>query len=140
MLKNKSLEDINRVANDELFTELTPEEGAVIEGGLFTLVSTIQAIEADADFFSDDDTYITINGDKLWGPKSFSTGQTRTVNRGLETSGFSARVQLFDEDGFLAGSDDPMGGFTAYNTFGFQRRARVSGSGSTYDIYYRTFA
>lgn len=33
MLKNKSLEDINRVGNDELFTELTPKEAAVIEGG-----------------------------------------------------------------------------------------------------------
>ncbi len=34
MLKNKSLEDINRLGNDELFTELTPKEGAAIGGGL----------------------------------------------------------------------------------------------------------
>ncbi|NEO03110.1 MAG: hypothetical protein F6K50_49680 [Moorea sp. SIO3I7] len=125
-------------ANEELFTELTPEQGAVVEGGLFILIDQIQAIKAGADFIGKDDTYITINGNKIWGDKSFSTGQTRTVNQGTSTPGSFARVQLFDKDRFSR--DDRMGGFTAFNTFGSQRRARVSGSGSTYDIYYRAFA
>ncbi len=33
MLKNKSLENINRVANEELFTDLTPKEASVMVGG-----------------------------------------------------------------------------------------------------------
>ncbi len=134
------MSNINKMTvNEQLFTELTLEQGAIIEGGLFVLVDKLQAINADADFIGKDDTYITINGSKIWGPHSFATGNTRTVNRGLGTDGSFARIQLFDQDGFLAGSDDPMGGFTAYNTYGVQRRARVSGSGSTYDVYYRAF-
>ena len=33
MLKSKSLEDLNRGCHEELFTELTPKEGAAIGGG-----------------------------------------------------------------------------------------------------------
>jgi len=125
-------------ANQELFTELTPEQGAMVEGGLFIFIDQIQAIKAGADLIGKDDTYITINGNKLWGDKSFSTGQTRTVNIGTSTPASFARIELFDKDGFL-NRDDPMGGFTAFNTFGSQQIMRVSGSGSIYDIYYRAF-
>ena len=38
MLKNKSLEDIIPVSNDELFSELTAKEASVIEGGVGTLL------------------------------------------------------------------------------------------------------
>lgn len=126
-------------ANEELFTELTPEQGAVVEGGLFIFIDQIQSIKAGADLIGKDDTYMTINGNKIWGDKSFSTGQTRNVNIGTSTLGSFARVELFDKDGFL-NRDDRMGGFTAYNTFGSLQRARVRGSGSIYDIYYRAFA
>lgn len=34
MLKNKSLEDFNCVSDEQLFSELTSEEGAAISGGM----------------------------------------------------------------------------------------------------------
>ena len=126
----------------ELFTDLSQEQCETVEGGLFVFIDTMQAVKAGADFIGKDDTYVTVDGSKIWGVKSFSSGQTRTLNIGTSVDGSSARVNLFDDDpsGFpFYNKDDSMGGFTAYNTNGALRRARVSGSGSTYDVYYRTF-
>lgn len=123
-------------------TNLTDEQASAAQGGLFVLVDKLQAIKAGADsgpFFPNDDTYLTIDGDKVFGPKGFSTGTTRTVNAGGDY-GSSARIELFDDDNFLRGKDDPLGGFTvSSSTGGKQIRRRVSGSGSTYDVYYRAF-
>lgn len=124
--------------HEQLFSELTPAEAAVVEGGLRLTIQRIQAIKAGADSLSNDDTYITVNGTKIWGDYGMNSGQTRLVNRSRTTPGSSARVQLFDAD--WPDSDDSMGGFTAGNTNGALTRARVSGSGSTYDVYYRAFA
>ncbi len=44
MLKNKSPEDINRVSNETLFTELTPKEAAVIEGGSIFELYNVQLL------------------------------------------------------------------------------------------------
>jgi preprotein translocase subunit YajC len=124
--------------HEQLFTELTPAEAAVVEGGLRLTIDRIQAIKAGADSLSNDDTYITVNGTKIWGNYGMNSGQTRLVDQSRTIRGSSARVELFDAD--WPDSDDSMGGFTAGNTNGRQLRARVSGSGSTYDIYYRGYA
>jgi hypothetical protein len=124
--------------HEQLFSELTPAEAAVVEGGFRVVIDRIQAIRAGADPVGADDTYITVNGRKIWGEYSMTTGQTRLVNRSRTTPGSSARVQLFDAD--WPDSDDSMGGFTAGNTNGALTRARVNGSGSTYYVYYRGYA
>jgi hypothetical protein len=68
--------------HEQLFSELTPAEAAVVEGGLRLTIDRIQAIRAGADPIGADDTYITVNGTKIWGDYSMTTGQTRSVNRG----------------------------------------------------------
>ena len=131
--------DLSCINDEQLFAQLTPEEGAVIEGGGgFLLIDQLQAINAGADTFGDDDTYITVNGSKLWGSEGFSTGKTIGVNRGLGVD-FPTRIELFDEDGFLNGSDDSLGGFTVNGPTNGTAITRVSGGGSTYDVYYRVF-
>jgi len=124
--------------HEQLFSELTPAEAAVVEGGFRLTIDRIQAIKAGADLVGADDTYITVNGTKIWGNASMTTGQARNVKRGYTGPGSSAQVQLFDSD--WPSRDDSMGGFTAGNTNGALRRVRVSGSGSTYDVYYRGYA
>jgi hypothetical protein len=105
----------------------------------FLLIDSIQAVVADADTFGDDDTYITVNGDRIFGPAGLGSGNSRAVNRGVGVSG-TARVELFDEDGFLNGGDDSLGGFTVtQSTNNEQKVKRVSGSGSTYNVFYRAF-
>ncbi|WP_414585562.1 hypothetical protein [Scytonema sp. PCC 10023] len=125
--------------HEQLFTELTAAEAAVVEGGVTVRIDRIQAIKAGADVIGADDTYITVNGGKIWGDYSMTTGQTRLVNRSVTTRGSSTRVELFDDDPW-PNRDDSLGGFTAVNTNGQLSRARVSGSGSIYDVYYRGFA
>lgn len=125
--------------HEELFTELTPAEAAVVEGGVRVVIDRIQAIKAGADPVGADDTYITVNGDKIWGNYSMTTGQTAFVGKSYTAPGSSAQVRLFDADPW-PNRDDQMGGFTAVNTRGVLTPVRVSGSGSTYDVYYRGFA
>lgn len=123
--------------NEQLFSELTPAEAAFVEGGIRLKIERIQAIRAGADSGNPDDTYITVNGRKIWGNFSMRTGQSRAVNITSTRSGPSARVQLFDDD---RNADDGLGGFTASNTGNVLTRARVSGGGSTYDVFYRATA
>ena len=117
----------------QLFTELTSEEGAVIVGGATLRIDKIQAVKAGADTFSKDDTYITVNGEKIGGEFGFSTGQTHTIGLSQDFDG-KATIRLFDSDPVW---DDPMGSFdvSSQPTNGLQT-ATVSGSGSTYDVYY----
>jgi hypothetical protein len=125
--------------HEQLFSELTPAEAAVVEGGVRVVIDRIQAIKAGADPVGADDTYITVNGHKIWGNYSMTTGQTRFVGKSYTAPGSSAQVRLFDDDGRWS-RDDQMGGFAAVNTNGVLTPVRVSGSGSTYDVYYRGYA
>ena len=119
----------------ELFTDLTQEQCQTVEGGLFVLISGIQALKAGADLIGKDETYIKVDGQKIWGPEKMGTGQFRSVNRGLDV-GSTGKVDLFDEDVFR---DDYMGGFTVSSPTN-DGNAIVSGSGSRYRVFYKAFA
>lgn len=122
----------------QLFTDLTHEEGAAVAGGAFLYIDSIQALNAGADTIGKDDTYITVNGTKIWGDKGFSTGDTHKVEIGKPING-STSVRLFDSDGFLNGKDDYMGGFSvsAQSTTNGLTTMTVSGGGSKYEVYYQ---
>ncbi|MBD2449673.1 hypothetical protein H6G76_21385 [Nostoc sp. FACHB-152] len=122
---------------EQLLTELTPQQAATLEGGFFLLVDGFLAINAGADNDSGDDPYITLNGQSLAGAGDVGTGQYVAVNLGLEVGNF-AKVDLFDDDDFFNGGDDYLGGFTVPGAIYGQGVTRVSGGGSTYDVYYRT--
>jgi hypothetical protein len=136
-----NIDQITSISNEQLFTELTSEEAAVIEGGAFVLIEKIQAIKANADLVGKDDTYITIGGQKIWGDRGMGTGDSAVVNLGV---GFNNQttVALFDKDPKVLGigNDDPMGSFTVSGATNGTAIRRVSGSGSTYDVYYQAFA
>lgn len=126
---------------ESLCSDLTDEQASTVQGGLTVKIKKIQAIRAGADgglFPNDDDTYMTIDGTKVYGPKDFNTGTTRYMNI-KRNVGKIGRIELFDKDGALRGRDDSLGGFSVF----YPRkdgRARVSGSGSTYDIFYDVYA
>lgn len=132
--------------NQELFTNLSSEQAAVVEGGLTVTIHSIQCLKAGADgFFSGkDDTFITspdsgfIENPGVTATRvmSMDSGDSRTVNRTWRNFKNSLRIDLFDSDGPLGNSDDHMGGFTAGSTGGQIFSKRVSGSGSRYRIFY----
>jgi hypothetical protein len=125
--------------DQQLLTDLTVEQSAIVEGGRFLYIQGIQAIKAGADSTSNDDTYMTFTdstGSKTaLGETSMSTGKYKAVNFGTTFEGVGS-IQLFDSDVFF---DDSMGGFQVSSPTNGLAVKRVSGSGSTYDVYYSVF-
>lgn len=124
--------------HEQLFSELTPAEAAVVEGGLRLTIERIKCIENGADILGPDDTFMTLDGKRFWGAYSMVEGQTRNVNKSYTNSVKAVNVKLFDGDPI--GGDDELGGFLAFNTNGALRSKRVSGGGSEYEVFYRASA
>lgn len=112
----------------------TVSHNSILSINLLTIHS-IKCLQNGADSFGPDDTYIEVNGTRIWGDYNMRRRQTRSVNSNYSPPHTgTAWVELFDYDAW--GRDDSMGGFTALNTGGQVMRQRVYGSGSTYDVYY----
>ncbi|ARV59790.1 hypothetical protein BZZ01_15165 [Nostocales cyanobacterium HT-58-2] len=141
-MSNISTSSNSVVEQEQLFTDLTPEQGAVIEGGAWLYLYKATAIKAGADFgwSNGDDVYARINGDKTSTTNDVDTGETANFSKWKQFSG-TASINLFDSDGGLAGDDDSLGGFTVGSTptNGYVT-TRISGSGSTYDVTYAVYA
>jgi hypothetical protein len=124
----------------ELLTDLTVEQASIVEGGLFLYIQGIQAITAGADSFGDDDTYISYTDSRgkktALGETGMSSGEYKDVSFGTPVFG-TGSIQLFDSDW---GRDDSLGGFRVTGPTNGQVVQRVSGSGSTYDVFYSVFA
>lgn len=125
-----------------LCTDLTDEQASTVQGGRKLTIKRIQAVKAGADpgflggslFSSADDTYLTVDGKQIFGPEQFSTGTSISVNKSLEV-GDTATIRAFDDDNFLRFGDDDLGSATVSKaTAGGV--ATLSGSGSTYEVFY----
>lgn len=124
-------------SDELLFSELTPEEGAVIEGGATLRLIRATAIKASADAFpaiNGDDVYIKCNGNKIYGTNNnVKTGNTFGIGKSCEFNG-TASIRFFDADVL---SDDSLGGFTVGTTpTNGTKSSVISGSGSKYEVYY----
>jgi hypothetical protein len=99
-------------------------------------IHSIKCIKANGDPTGPDDTYIKVNGEKIWGDYNMNNGRTRSVDRSVDAvPGSAPWVELFDDDHGWS-RDDWMGGFTAVSTHGFQKMQLVEGGGSIYEVYY----
>jgi hypothetical protein len=119
-----------------LLTDLTAEQSAIVEGGKTLTINRIEAVNAGADFAGADETYIKVDSTKIWGVTSMSDGSVKSVNFTKDFT-YSASIALFDEDW---GPDDYMGGFSVSSLTNGEAVRQVSGSGSTYNIYYSVTA
>lgn len=117
--------------DEQLLTDLTAEQSAIVEGGRTLTVHDITAVKAGADIGSADDTYIRINGEKVWGEVSMKTGYKRNINISRPVGTYGS-VSLLDEDGWSP--DDFLGSLVATDLGEYTQT--VSGSGSTYAIHY----
>jgi len=99
-------------------------------------IHSITCIKANGDPTGPDDTYIKVNGERIWGDYNMNNGRTRSVDRSVDALSNSAPwVELFDCDNGWS-RDDWMGGFTAVNTRGRETMQLVEGGGSIYEVYY----
>ena len=121
MLKNKSLEDINRVANDELFTELTPKEASVIEGGkvfYLTKIEGLPGFDQGQMFNPVEKVCVTLNDNFVW--KGEVNFEKPNIPLGGVVFRGSGEIKLYEGDcctGTLLGSKtypkDRIGQLTA---------------------------
>ena len=131
--------DLSLVDEEQLFTELTSEEAAVIEGGLTLHLQSIKAIRVGADSGSrfswqrkKDEAYLRVNQRTVWGVKKMKRGQESSIQK-LVNIGESAVIQLFDQDRY--NRDDPMGLLYINQRGNFRRY--MQGSGSLYALTFR---
>ena len=123
-------------ANEQLFTELTPEEGANVSGGKAydLVIKSLYCVNAGADLTGNDDTMLKVDGTQYWkggmgaaSRKEFDPLLKVAVDKG-------SFVGLYDDDGIWS-RDDFMGGLTI-NGLQAATTTTLSGSGSTYQLTY----
>jgi hypothetical protein len=129
--------------HEQLFTELTPQEAAVIEGGKRIFLQRIKCIRSRADDGlingpNTDDVKITLGGDSVWGPRSMDDGHEIDLHEIGKTFNGSIRVRLSDHD--PADPDDFLGQFTANNITNGWKTVPLEGSGSKYELTYKVTA
>jgi hypothetical protein len=127
---------MNTIQHEQLFTDLTSEQAAVIEGGATLTLQRIECLKASSDPVGGDEPYINVNGNKQWSG-SMEQGSTRTINKKLKV-GSVADINMFDDDPW-PNPDDPIGkpntvyqgaGDGSYTSFGNEK------SNSWYRLYY----
>lgn len=97
----------------ELFTELTPSEGAAVSGGTYLVkLHSIEAIRMNE--YWADEPFINIGAKKVWSGKGFRNGTTHTFPQDdgaiVEVFGSSTTMRLYEEDlGYWPDKHDYMG-------------------------------
>lgn len=142
-IENTTSTSKNSVFCQQLFTELTPEEGAVIEGGATLRLTGIYCKTAGADGDGSDELYInmkTLDFDKkVWGNHQFFSKEGLTFTKNIKFSG-NARLTLYDNDKW-PNPDDKIGNsfeVSAYKPGNYIKE--VSGAGSHYTVSYTVIA
>jgi hypothetical protein len=124
-------------SDELLFSELTPEEGAVIEGGAILLLHKATALKASSDILpgvNGDDVVIKIDGNKIFGTKkNVKTGDTFSIDKFYQFNG-TASIDFFDADP-PGNPDDYLGGFTVNNPTAYTSKI-IEGSDSRYRVFY----
>lgn len=129
--------DLYPVGYEQLFTELTASEAAIIEGGSVLELQTLGAQKAGADWSNDsDDIYILVNGKDIGFYKQMKTGQGATIDKFVNFSGFAV-IELFDKD--WNSNDDKIGSFTITGGALAGDTRYLSGNESEYLLAYRVF-
>lgn len=114
--------------NDQLFTEVTPEQAAVVEGGLRVQLLRLRCVQAGG---GSDQVFAEFNGVRSgFGRTQFM--QANSVANFAEAggSGSPVRVRLRDQSNRNAS----LGSFLVSSTTRNSVTRRISGNGSTYDV------
>ena len=120
-------------ANEQLFTELTPEEGAVVEGGAThtLIIGSLKAINPNS--FSDD-PMIMVGSKIVFKAQSVQDNESVLSKPIRKTISTNETLSLWDEDFSPFADDDllgftqltgPTNGFVTRNWGGYQLRYKV---------------
>jgi hypothetical protein len=108
---------------------------AVAASGRRTLtIQSIECIKAGADTpsqWNDDDIYIKVGNQRIWGINSMDDGQSMRVDTSVRYRGGATRISVWDSD--FGGGDDLIGTIPV-NGFYRGRGKLVTGNGSEYRV------
>ena len=120
----------------QLFTELTPEEGAAVSGGAAITIHSIKALNVGADTGGfegfRDDVFIEVNDRELDFYQEMKSGDVAIVNKTVNFTE-KAFVELWDAD-IAPNDDDLLGAFTVDGTRKGRQTRTVGASGSKYEV------
>lgn len=119
--------------DEQLFTELTAEEGSIIEGGATFTLHSVYSQTAGADLLGKDELYVKFDGEKIFSRK-MGTGDFARTEKTRWFNGDSA-LQLFDDDPW-PNPDDKIGTAWISETPVSKAWAYIAGSGSKYWVQY----
>lgn len=136
--------------DEQLFTELAPEQAAILEGGLRVQLTRLECLQAgDSDGANITDEVFAqyngvdanaLNGDLSFGrPTNLNTGQAANIFSLGGSSGTSAtRVRLLDKDGPNRALADSIGSFLVTNS-GFQQTRVIGFGNGRYRVTFNAF-
>jgi hypothetical protein len=105
---------------------------ALAPSGRRTLtVKSIECIKAGADPFGDDDIYITIGKQKIWGIHGMNDGDIRRVDTSVRYRGGATTINVWDSDPGPFDKDDFIGTIPVNGFYNGPAKV-VTGSGSKY--------
>ena len=119
--------------DEQLFTELTPEQAAVIEGGKTLRLYSITCLKAGADPAGNDEAYLKLGDQKIWS-SSMGTGDYLAINKSYGFEG-APNLSLYDDDA-SPNRDDLIDSVGVNGGTGFLSR-QFEGSGSKYQVNYQ---
>jgi hypothetical protein len=84
-----------------------------------------------------DEAYLVVNGNKVWGQKDMSAGQSRAVNVQVNFAN-SVDIKLFDKDGPFD-PDDYLGTITVTSALKGkgEQKGTFTGEGAKYTLFYQ---
>ncbi len=154
MSNNQTTAIANLIAIDEqLFTEVTPEQAAIVEGGLRVQLTQLTCLQAGADGGGSEEVWVSYLTDKppavpanavngpdvtLASPTSMSAGSVKNISSLSSSSNSGVTVNFFDKDGSTEIGSDFLGQFFVGRAGSNQSRT-ISGSGSTYRVTFNAF-
>jgi hypothetical protein len=133
--------------DEQLFTDVSPEQAAIVEGGLQQVTLTfLRCVKAGADRDGTDEVFATFNGVRAGlsngsdltfsNPKSMRANATANIaTTGRSSNGGSIRVALFDKD---STKNDLLGGFTVSSATRNGTRT-IKENGSEYQVGFSAF-
>jgi hypothetical protein len=90
-----------------LFTELTAQQAAAIQGGVAFRLDSLEVIRSGSDTAGGDDPSVHVNGITLFGAETVIAGNFFQIDRTIDLGNPSqVDISIFDDDDFLSGGDD----------------------------------
>ena len=120
-------------ANEQVFTELTPEEGAVVEGGVKFELLGIDVIKRK----KQNDLYVNFNGTRMFGIENNIGSGYYDETKNPVYFDSRGRLEIWDADrGLFSSKDDRLGSWSISNTPGTYSHT-AKGKGYEYRLDFR---